>query len=256
VILAMLNGCVSESSLQSALEQLQSERKRTEELRKQLDLQRQEMVRLKDETVKLSEQNETLSKEAEATRASEVELLAKLEAQARALQAAAKKGVKLPPPPKAPDSTWAKPLQDGLKKAFPDELRDGRLALSGMPDRLVIIFAEALLFEPDDVDVSTEGEDVLTRLGETLRGAGNRQIVVGGHYDNSAMVPAMAREFPTAWEFTAARAVSVVRFLEEETRLGPQRLAATAYGAARAVTSNATETGRARNRRIDVTVLR
>lgn len=257
VICAMLaHGCVSESSLQSALAQLEAERKRTEELRKQLDLQRQEMARFKGEAERLREQSDALIQEAEAKRAEQAELLAKLEAQARALQAASKKGVKLPPTPKPPDAAWANGLIGAVKKIFPDELRDGRLTLAATPERLTIVLAEALLFEPDDIEVSAEGEGVLTRLAEALRAGGTRQIVIGGHYDNSAMVPAMAREFPTAWEFTAARSVAVVRFLEEESRIGPQHLAATAYGAARAAASNTTESGRARNRRVDVAVLR
>lgn len=257
--IAMLaNGCVSESSLQAALAQLESERQRNDAARKQLDAQRQEIARAQAEAAQLREQNTVVSAEAAALRAAAAEFEAKLAAQASVLAAAAKKGVKLPPPPppKAPDAAWADGLAETVKTTFPDELRDGRITLSVTPERAAIVLAEALVFDPDDVEVSIDGEAVLTRLAEALRAAGNRQLVIGAHYDTSAMASAMAREFPTAWEFTAARAVSVARFFEEERRIAPQRLAATAYGSARAATSNSTEAGRARNRRIELTVLR
>ena len=59
----------------------------------------------------------------------------------------------------------------------------------------------------------------------------------------------------TGWEFTGARAVATTRFFEEESKLDKRLLFASAYGSARPVTSNATETGRAQNRRIEVALL-
>jgi chemotaxis protein MotB len=122
-------------------------------------------------------------------------------------------------------------------------------------DRLVVSLSDLLLFEEDDVRVSLDGEELLTRLGGVLKRVKGQQIVVSGHLDDTPIAPAMVAEFPTAWELTGARAVDVVRFLEEESKLSGTVMSAVAYGSTRPVSANATEAGRSRNRRIDVTLL-
>jgi len=58
--------------------------------------------------------------------------------------------------------------------------------------------------------------------------------------------------FPTNWELSTARATAVVRFLQDDGGLNPERLTASGYSYYRPVASNDTEEGRSQNRRIEI----
>jgi chemotaxis protein MotB len=134
-------------------------------------------------------------------------------------------------------------------------MKKGEVQVKQAADRLVVMMAEPLLFDVDDVEIAPDAEEILMRLGNVLKGTKNQQIMVGGHLDDTPIAAAMAKEFPTAWEFTGARAVSVVRFLEEEAPLSGRLLTAAAYGSSRPITSNTTDQGREQNRRLEVAIL-
>jgi chemotaxis protein MotB len=57
----------------------------------------------------------------------------------------------------------------------------------------------------------------------------------------------MVLEFVTNWELSAARALTVVHYLQDESKLEPARLAAVAFGQYRPVSKN-----KAKNRRIEI----
>jgi chemotaxis protein MotB len=61
--------------------------------------------------------------------------------------------------------------------------------------------------------------------------------------------------FPSNWELSTARATAAVRFLTEIAGVDPRRLGAVGYGEFRPVADNTTPEGRARNRRIAITIL-
>jgi chemotaxis protein MotB len=61
--------------------------------------------------------------------------------------------------------------------------------------------------------------------------------------------------FPTNWELSAARATSVVRYLEDAVGIDPRRLSAVGFGPNRPMDANDTPEGRARNRRIEIKLL-
>ena len=76
---------------------------------------------------------------------------------------------------------------------------------------------------------------------------------VEGHTDN---LPINTPRFPSNWELSTARATSVIRYLIEEENLDPERLSAAGYGEYRPIDANDTPEGRARNRRVDLVILR
>lgn len=245
----VLDGCVSEQSFQTVIQQLERERSKNEHLQRQMDQLRAEAAKFSG----LTSENETLAKKADEDKIKVDELSAKIESQAREIESLSKKkGVVTV---KKPDMSWAKGLTDSLQSAFRDEIRKRDVQVQQTQDRLILTLAEPLLFEPDDVEVAIEGEEVLARLGEVLKKVKDQQIEIGGHFDDAPIAPSMAREFPTAWEFSGMRAISVVRFLQEESRIGVKVLSAGVYGSTRPVASNTTDDGRLQNRRIEVTII-
>ena len=57
------------------------------------------------------------------------------------------------------------------------------------------------------------------------------------------------------WSLSSARAVNVVRFLENEVGISPEKLAAAGYGEHQPIADNRTAAGRARNRRIEIVLV-
>jgi flagellar motor protein MotB len=248
----ILTGCVSQQSFQSVVQQLERERQQNEQLRKEIDQLEADAVKPNEDSGRLAAENQSLLKSAQENKARADELAAQVENLSRDINTLSKKkGVII----KKPDMSWAKGLSDEFQKTFRDEIRKGDAQVKQGQDRLTFVLAEPLLFDQDDVEITKEGEEVLIKLGEVLKKVKGQQIVIGGHLDNAPIAPSMAREFPTAWEFTGTRAISTTRFLEEESKIGGKILTAAAYGSARPVASNSTDSGRAQNRRLEVTLL-
>jgi chemotaxis protein MotB len=75
-------------------------------------------------------------------------------------------------------------------------------------------------------------------------------VEVQGHTDN---VPIHSGRYPTNWELAGARASRVVRFLEQQG-VAPERLCAISHGEYAPVAPNDSAAGRAKNRRIEITL--
>ena len=75
-----------------------------------------------------------------------------------------------------------------------------------------------------------------------------REIRVEGHTDNLPMPPGGL--YPTNWELSMARSMSVVRFFVDNEKVEPGMFAAAGYGEYRPIASNDTPEGRAKNRRV------
>lgn len=78
-------------------------------------------------------------------------------------------------------------------------------------------------------------------------------IVVAGHTDN---VPFYDEKLINNWGLSSARAQSVVNYFVDIKGIDPKRIRAIGYGENKPKTSNATEEGRAKNRRIEVFLMK
>ena len=76
-------------------------------------------------------------------------------------------------------------------------------------------------------------------------------IVVSGHTDN---VPITGGQYRSNWELSAARATSVVHELLASDDIMKDRITVQAFGDSRPLADNGTEEGRARNRRVEITI--
>jgi chemotaxis protein MotB len=72
-----------------------------------------------------------------------------------------------------------------------------------------------------------------------------------GHTDN---VPIRSR-FASNWELSTARALAAMHFLTEKAGVAPIRVGTVGYGEYRPIADNSSPEGRARNRRIAITIL-
>jgi chemotaxis protein MotB len=141
---------------------------------------------------------------------------------------------------------------DKLQAQMKDEIAHGDVRLTESGGKLRVDLVDKILFESGEATVSKRGEGVLARVGAVLAQIDDKTIQVSGHTDNLPLGDKLTAQFPTNWELSAARAVTVVRFLVEKASVPPQRLVASGYGEWSPIASNKSPSGRARNRRIEI----
>ena len=141
---------------------------------------------------------------------------------------------------------------DKLQTQMKDEIAKGDIRLTESGGKLRVDLVDKLLFESGEATISKRGEGVLARVGAVLAQIDDKTIQVSGHTDNLPLGEKLTGQFPTNWELSAARAVTVVRFLAEKASVPPQRLVASGYGEWSPIANNKSTSGRARNRRIEI----
>ncbi|WIG93683.1 OmpA family protein [Myxococcus sp. SDU36] len=148
-----------------------------------------------------------------------------------------------------------KATYDDLQDKMKAEIADGAIRLSQVEGRIQVDLVDKVLFDSGDASISARGQEVLTRLGSVLAKVEDKSIQVSGHTDDSPPSQKLQSIFPSNWELSVARAVNVVRFLQDTGGVPARRLVAAGYGQMRPVSTNATPLGRARNRRIEVLLM-
>ena len=127
----------------------------------------------------------------------------------------------------------------------------GRLSVSIVNGRMVIHLPQDILFESGSASLSREGRQTLTEVGAVLAELTDRRFQVEGHTDN---VPISTARFPSNWELSSGRALSVVQLLVQEGVL-PENLSGAAYGEHQPMATNEERDGRRLNRRIEIVML-
>ena len=148
-----------------------------------------------------------------------------------------------------------KQTYDNLVKEMRQEIEQGDIKITQAVDKLSVNFVEKILFDSGKDRIKPAGLDVLKRVGDILKGVGDRQIRVEGHTDNVPIGSRTRKRFPTNWELSTARATRVVRYLRDQVGISPDLLSATGYADNRPVADNETFEGRAQNRRIEIVLL-
>jgi chemotaxis protein MotB len=117
---------------------------------------------------------------------------------------------------------------------------------------VVRVLTDKLLFDSGQATLQPEGDPLLQEVATLLNVDKSHPITVEGNTDNQ---PIATSQFPSNWELSTARATTVVRFLIAHG-VAAGRLAAAGYADLHPVDSNATAAGRARNRRVDIVLMR
>ncbi len=117
---------------------------------------------------------------------------------------------------------------------------------------LVVSIKDTLLFDSGSAIVTPKAHEILNKISTVLSVAAN-YIKVEGHTDN---VPINTFLFPSNWELSVIRATNVLQIMAGEGGISSDRLSATGYGEYRPIASNGEDEGRAKNRRVDLVILR
>ncbi|MGG4774593.1 flagellar motor protein [Alcaligenaceae bacterium 429] len=130
------------------------------------------------------------------------------------------------------------------------------LGLDGLGDDIDVLLNDQsvsfrinseILFPSGQADLSLAGMGVLRKLSHVLN-QNIYPIAVEGHTDS---IPMRSSRYPSNWELSGARAGSVVRYFEANG-VAKDRLRAVGYADTRPIADNASATGRASNRRVEL----
>jgi chemotaxis protein MotB len=148
-------------------------------------------------------------------------------------------------------SQSAQGLEDDMRKSLASQ----DVTISKLQGKLTVNILDRIMYDSGEADLKPDGQAVLLKIAAFLAQHPELKIHVIGHTDNVPIRGAARARFPTNWELSTARALSAVRFLTERAGLDPRRVGAVGYGEFRPVADNSTPEGRARNRRIAITIL-
>ena len=110
-----------------------------------------------------------------------------------------------------------------------------------------------VLFKPGSDEIEGYAAGEIENIGKILNSISKNQIKIEGHTDAD---PINTPRFASNWDLSAARAVRVLRFLIEKNNIDGHRISATGYGEMWPITENNSEENKARNRRVDIVILK
>jgi chemotaxis protein MotB len=140
----------------------------------------------------------------------------------------------------------------GLEDEMRSDLESKDVTISKLQGKLTVNILDRVMFDSGEAILQPDGEGVLRKIAGILAGHPELKIHVIGHTDN---VPIHTSRFASNWELSTARALAAVHFLTEKAGVDPRRVGVVGYGEYRPLADNSTAEGRARNRRIAVTIL-
>ena len=114
----------------------------------------------------------------------------------------------------------------------------------------IAIATDDVLFGSGSADFGAQGKEIIATIAPILAGFDN-DVLVEGHTDT---VPLNSAGYDN-WNLSADRALAVLKLLVADHGIAPQRLAASGYGEYRPKADNATDQGKAANRRVELVIV-
>ncbi len=150
------------------------------------------------------------------------------------------------------DSLAEQTQQDAarLEQAFGKEINDDLIDIESGFRSITIRIREQGSFDSGSAVLNNDFVPVLAQLRDIL-GKVDGRIAIEGHTDDR---PIATAEFPSNWHLSAQRALSVTNELLKDDLVSDERLMVVGYGDTRPFQSNDTETGRSRNRRVEIVI--
>jgi len=111
-----------------------------------------------------------------------------------------------------------------------------------------VVKAQGLKDKVGSANLKKRAYPILMKIIEMIQDWPNN-IRIEGHTDD---LPIHTAEFPSNWELSTARALSVLKFFLENSHIEPQRLSAVGYGEYHPLVPNTSPENRAKNRRVEI----
>ena len=140
---------------------------------------------------------------------------------------------------------------------YADTLGLGNKIIIEIEERgIVVRFMDDVFFDSGSAEIKPESFEILKSVAELLNREEfiNRQIRVEGHTDSDPIL--RSSKYPTNWELSSNRATNVLRYLVEIELMDGERVSSSNYSYYRPIAPNDTPENKARNRRVDIIILK
>ncbi len=119
-------------------------------------------------------------------------------------------------------------------------------------DRIMLVIGEKISFTEGKADLLDPIKEPLKKMAKVFNTDYTYRIVVSGHTDDT---PIHTEEFPSNWELSVARALTVAKYLMSR-QVDPERIAIEGFGQYRPVADNYFYKGRQANRRVEISLIK
>jgi chemotaxis protein MotB len=139
-------------------------------------------------------------------------------------------------------------LKSVLREGFDDKDVEVKV------DKTVVFvnLSDKMLFQSGSSTLTPRAQDVLGKIAQIVESRPDLEVMVEGYTDN---VPINNNCLEDNWDLSVKRSTAVVRVLQKQYKINPNRLIAAGRGEYNALAPNDTETGRATNRRTRIIIL-
>ncbi|SDN19499.1 chemotaxis protein MotB [Paenibacillus sp. yr247] len=120
-------------------------------------------------------------------------------------------------------------------------------------DKLTITISDRALFDSGSAAIKQDSQKLAMSMSNLLGSYPGYQVEVAGHTDN---IPIHRADFETNWDLSAKRAVNFMKILLNNSKIEPASYSSVGFGEYRPIATNDTTEGRAKNRRVEVSILR
>jgi len=144
------------------------------------------------------------------------------------------------------------PSLEHVSKELEQEIKAGKMQVSMERRGMVISLQQSAFFPSGGDEIPDETFDTVAKVAEIIMGVPN-QIRFEGHTDSRPLRP--SARFRSNWDLSTARAIAVMELLVECCGLTRERVSVAGFAENAPTSDNATDQGRARNRRVDVVIL-
>jgi type VI secretion system protein ImpK len=159
--------------------------------------------------------------------------------------------VKAAPAPATPPVAAAPtaPPAPRLAALLKSDIDAGAVEVRDLADRSVVTLRGDGVFDAGSADVAAKARPLFERIGAALNQVPG-PVVIAGHTDNQ---PIRSLRFPSNWHLSKDRANSVKALLAAAVK--PDRLSAEGRADTEPLADNGSADGRAKNRRVEITLL-
>jgi len=141
-------------------------------------------------------------------------------------------------------------VRKAIAESIPQAVQQHLVTMRDAEEGITLSLDSAGFFASGSAEINPATMPILIRIAASLPQGSLR---VEGHTDNH---PIHTAQYRSNWELSIARAAAIAAVLMRVITVSPANFAIAGYGEFHPVAANATQAGRAANRRVDIVLLR
>lgn len=139
-----------------------------------------------------------------------------------------------------------------LKTVLQEGIEDKDVEIKVDKTVVFIDLSDKMLYQSGSYKLTKRAHEVLAKIARIIESRPEFEVMIEGYTDN---VPIKTAAMEDNWDLSVKRATSVVRVLQQDYNINPNRLIAAGRGEYNAKASNETAEGKAANRRTRIIIL-